>query len=179
MKKDFIQTSLKWFIYGVTFSLWVIWVIYASSLLSPAQEWDQLTLTKWNEVVDKINEMTQQIETISEDWNLWWWIKWVSTQQIVTNLQDAIIACANMQTILWDKKIRRLPSFSELEYVRKNKDTLLNGDVNKNSSNRLWTSTPYALLNPSTWYIMRLSDTAWSVNDYSQSNGPTSFRCVY
>lgn len=230
MKKELIQFSLKWLTYGITFSLWVVWVIYASSLLTPANEWDPLTLTAWNNVVNKVNEISGQIETVSQQqgpawpawpkwdtwlqgpawpawatwlqgpawpkwdtWNTWpawatwpqgpawpwwwWWITAVSTEQTATNLQTAMQNCANMQTTLWDKKVRRLPSVWELEYVRINKTALLSWDTNINSESRLWTSTPYAafLLSHNAWSILRLSDATWS---YANAHTSSSYRCV-
>jgi hypothetical protein len=187
MKKDFIKFSLKWLTYWITFSLWVVWVIYASSLLTPASEWDPLTLTAWNNVVNKVNEISGQIETVSQQqgpqgpawpaWPWWWWITEVSTQQTAANLATAMKACADMQTTSWDGKVRRLPSVWELEYVRRNKSDLLEElDPDINSTARLWTSTPYGTLGGS-WYVLRLSDTTWYY--YGYGTNTISFRCVY
>jgi hypothetical protein len=75
MENTFVNMSLKWFIWWATFALWLLWVVYASNWMSSTyQSWDntlsaqegaELTLSKWNELVSKVRNITT-----NESWEI-------------------------------------------------------------------------------------------------------------
>lgn len=65
--KHIINTSLKWFVYGITFMLWIVLVVYASNIalneLWNKTEWDNLTLSMWNSLVANVQDIKTQVDT--------------------------------------------------------------------------------------------------------------------
>lgn len=65
--KHIINTSLKWLVYGITFMLWIVLVVYASNIalneLWNKTEWDNLTLSMWNSLVANVQDIKTQVDT--------------------------------------------------------------------------------------------------------------------
>lgn len=90
MENTFVNMSLKWFIWWATFALWLLWVVYASNWMSSTyQSWDntlsaqegaELTLSKWNELVSKVRNITT-----NESWEIIYsWPNPTSASALVT-----------------------------------------------------------------------------------------------
>lgn len=72
--KKYILQILKTMSLWVFFVIWSILTVYAISTLPRANNWDILSMEKWNAVIDKVNELIY----ISENklWKEWWTIEW-------------------------------------------------------------------------------------------------------
>ncbi len=66
--KNVLQTSLKWFFSGMSFMLWIVLVVYASSIalndLWSKTNWDNLTLSMWNSLVTHVQDLRTDVDTI-------------------------------------------------------------------------------------------------------------------
>lgn len=67
--KNVLQTSLKWFFSGMSFMLWIVLVVYASSIalndLWNKTNWDNLTLSMWNSLVSHVQDLKTEVDTIT------------------------------------------------------------------------------------------------------------------
>lgn len=63
-----LQTSLKWFVWGLSFMLWIVFVVYASSIalneLWNKSDWDNLTLDMWNSLVHHVQDLKSDLENV-------------------------------------------------------------------------------------------------------------------
>lgn len=67
--KNVLQSSLKWFFSGMSFMLWIVLVVYASSIalndLWNKTDWDNLTLSMWNSLVSHVQDLKTEVDTIT------------------------------------------------------------------------------------------------------------------
>lgn len=185
--KKLLNTGLKWLVAGVTFILWTLLVVYASSL-TLKNEWDPLTLTAWNELVTAVNNKldisaldttitlgTSDTKVPSQnavktyvDTAVWasggfnTCPSEISAQQAAATMLNAINNCRNMTTDWWGW---RLPTVEELACF------VANGSL---TTAILWTRTP-DYNTSGNWILLRWSDAHWYVSPYNTS---FAFRCV-
>jgi len=61
MEKQFIKDIKSWLIISLIFiiTVWIFWTVFAA--ISHVNNWDNLTSTKWNELVDTVNTSSSSI----------------------------------------------------------------------------------------------------------------------
>lgn len=111
-------------------------IVYASTNISKLNDqknsWDKLTLSSWNNLVAKVDELIDRVNAWTSNWGWWVWLPTEISDESSSsvNLANAIKWCREMTGWWW-----RLPTQEEL--------ALFIG-IDWSTTNDLWTRTVFS-----------------------------------